>query len=114
MQGVIMEKEYPAVRGGDRCPTHPGEMLSEDVLPALGLNVKKAAELLGVARQTLYHVLNEDAAVSPEMAVRLGKLCGNGPGLWSRMQAAHDTWRAERKVDTDQIPTLKGDLRRQG
>jgi plasmid maintenance system antidote protein VapI len=44
--------------------------------------------------------------MSPEVAVRLGKLCGNGPGLWMRMQANHDTWLAERTVDVRGIPTL--------
>ena len=77
-----------------RIPTHPGAVLREDVLPALGLSVAEAADHLGVTRQQLYNVRNEKAAVSPEMAVRLGKLCGNGPGLWLRMQVAHDIPRA--------------------
>ena len=52
-------------------------------------------------------VLTEKAAVSPKMAVRLGKLCGNGAGVWLRMQAACDLWDAEREVDVSNIPTLK-------
>lgn len=77
-------KEYPAVRDKKRPPTHPGVVLREDVLPALGLTVTKTAELLDVSRQALHRVLKADAAVSAEMAVKLGKLCGNGPGLWIR------------------------------
>lgn len=58
-------------------PSHPGELLREDVLPALRLTVKEVAEKLGVSRQTLHAILSEKSAVTPEMAVRLGKLCGN-------------------------------------
>jgi addiction module HigA family antidote len=49
----------------------------------------------------------EQAAVSPEMAVRLGKFCGNGPGLWLRLQQTHDLWHAERRLAdaVDRIPS---------
>ena len=92
-----------------RTPTHPGAVLREDVLPALGITVAQAAKHLGVTRQHLYRVLNEKAAVSPGMAVRLGKLCGNGPGLWLRMQIAHDLALAERDLGPKitAIPTLE-------
>ena len=48
-------------------------------------------------------------AVSPEMAVRLGKFCGNGAGLWSRMQAAYDLWHAEQRMQKEikRIPTRR-------
>ena len=28
--------EYPAIQNPDRCPSHPGELLRDDVLPATG------------------------------------------------------------------------------
>lgn len=89
-------------------PSHPGELLREEVLPALRLTVTAAAENLGVSRQTLHAILSERAAVTPEMAVRLGKFCGNGPGIWLRMQMNHDLWQAERDLaeTVKQIPTL--------
>lgn len=98
----------PAGRRGHQ-PTHPGAMLREDVLPALGLPVLRAAEALGVSRQALHAILAERAGVTPEMAVRLGKLCGNGPGLWLRMQQAYDLWRAEQAMAEviAAIPTLR-------
>ena len=52
-------------------PPHPGATLREDVLPALGLTVTEAAKQLGVTRAALSRVLNERAAISPEMALRL-------------------------------------------
>lgn len=64
-------------------PSHPGAILREDVLPALGLGVSEAARLLRVSRQTLHSILAERSAISPEMAVRLGRFCGNGGGCGS-------------------------------
>jgi len=96
------------VPGGQE-PTHPGAILREDVLPALRVTQAEFARALGISRQALSAILNERAAVTPEMALRLGKVCGNGPGLWLRMQQARDLWRAERelaKVLAD-IPTLR-------
>jgi addiction module HigA family antidote len=79
------------------------------VLPALGISVKEAAEKLGVTRHALCAILAERAPVTAPMAVRLGKLCGNGPGLWLRMQVAHDLWQAERDLagEIAAIPTLR-------
>ncbi|MGE5506538.1 MAG: HigA family addiction module antitoxin [Actinomycetota bacterium] len=81
-----------------RCPTHPGTVLRSTVLPALRMTVKAAATELGVSRQTLHRVIAGRASITPEMAVRLGRFCGNGPGLWLRMQQAHDLWLAEKAL----------------
>ena len=100
-------KEYPVNETPKVPPVHPGEILREDVLPTLGLNVTEAAQALRVSRQTLHRVLAGTMAVSPEMAVRLGKFCGNGPGLWLRLQAAYDLWHAEKRMrdEIKRIPT---------
>jgi addiction module HigA family antidote len=89
-------------------PAHPGEILREDVLPALGLSVTETAAKLGVTRQTVHRIIAREnpCPVTPEMAVRLGKLCGNGPRLWLNLQSAYDLWHAERRIDTRKIPTL--------
>lgn len=92
-----MAEELP-VRSRQRPPTHPGEVLREDVLPTLDLSVSEAARQLRVTRQTLHRVLSGKAGISPEMAVRLGKFCGNGPGIWLRMQQSYDLWHAERRL----------------
>jgi antitoxin HigA-1 len=92
-----------------RAPTHPGAILREDVLPALGISVTDMAQHLRITRQQLHRVLAEDAGISPEMAVRVGKLCGNGPDLWSSMQQAYDLWHAQQKLGREikSIPTLQ-------
>lgn len=89
-----------------RCPSHPGALL-EDIIPATGKTKVEIANLLGISRQQLYDIVGEKKPVSPAIAVRLGKLFGDGAGVWLRMQAAHDAWCAERKVDVSKIPTLK-------
>lgn len=104
---MAKEKEYLVTEAPKVAPTHPGEILRDDVLPALGLSVIEAAKELRVSRQTLHRILSGKMAVSPEMAVRLGKFCGNGPGLWLRMQAAFDLWHAEKRLrdEVKRIPT---------
>ena len=89
-------------------PMHPGELLREDIIPALGLPLVEIARLLGVSRQALHAILSERAAVSPLMALKLGKLCGNGPDLWINLQVRHDLARlAEaRRDEIGAVPTL--------
>lgn len=87
---------------------HPGELLREDVIPALGRPLAEIARLLGVSRQTLHTILSEDQPVTPLMALRLGKLCGNGPELWLNLQGIFDLerLRRERGAEIAAIPTL--------
>jgi addiction module HigA family antidote len=87
---------------------HPGELLREDVLPALGRSKVEIARLLGISRQTLYDILAEKQPVTPGTALRLGKLLGNGPTLWLNLQRRYDLWQAEREIESeiDAMPTL--------
>jgi addiction module HigA family antidote len=97
-------------RAGTALPAmHPGELLREEILPALGRPRAEIAQLLGVSRQALHAVLAERASVTPEMALRLGKLCGNGPELWLALQTRHDLerLRREKAAEIDAIPTLQ-------
>lgn len=93
-------------RNPNRCPTHPGELLREDVLPEVKKSKAEISRLLGISRQHLHDILAERKPVSPEVAVRLGKLFGNGAGLWIRMQGIYDEWQASQVVDVSEIPTL--------
>ena len=81
-------------------PPHPGGTLREDVLPALGLTVTDAAAQLGVTRAALSRVLNERAAISPEMALRieqwLGVKNGGRADVWLAEQASYDLWQARK------------------
>jgi addiction module HigA family antidote len=89
-------------------PIHPGQHLREDILPALGRPKSELARLLGISRQTFYDVLNEKAPITPNLALRIGKLVGGGAEVWLKMQQAFDLDAAERKIRTElkAIPTL--------
>jgi len=93
--------EYRVKRPLSRAPTHPGEVLREDVLPELNLSVSEAARRLGVSRQQLHRILGCTHPITVEMALRIGKLAGNGPGVWLRMQQSHDLWYAEQKLASE-------------
>ena len=100
-------EEAVTTRNPDRCPMHPGALLREDILPAVGRPKAEIARLLGISHQHLYDILAEWKPVSAEVAVRLGKLFGNGPDVWAGMQSAFDTWTAARSVDVSAIPTIR-------
>ena len=77
-------------------PPHPGQTLKEDVLPALGLTISEAAQQLGVARVTLSRIVNERAAISLDVAIRLGQWLGDTPEKWLRLQMQFDLWQAQK------------------
>jgi len=94
-----------------RPPIHPGIIFAEEVMPELRKErtIGEIATLLGVSRATLHRVMAGDVAISVDMAVRLGKLCGNGPELWLSLQASYDTFEATRRLakELNRIPTIR-------
>src|SRR5262249_13670968 len=72
--------EYSAKRDPTRCPSHPGMLLRKVVIPATGRSKAEIAALLGISRQHLHDILAEKKPVSAHVAVRLGKLFGDGAG----------------------------------
>jgi addiction module HigA family antidote len=90
-------------------PPHPGEILREDVLPALGIPKTAVAAALRISRETLYKILNEKGAVTPSIALRLAKAFGNSPEFWLNLQQAYDiatASEAEAKV-LDEVRVLE-------
>jgi len=98
--------EYPVKRPLKHPPIHPGEILREDVLPALGMSVSESASRLGISRQQLHRVLACTHPITIEMALRIGRFAGNGPGLWLRMQQAYDLWHTEQQMK-DKLATIE-------
>jgi addiction module HigA family antidote len=80
------------LRNPNRRPTHPGAVLRQDVLPALGLTQAQFAKRLGVSRLSVSELLHEKRALTPEMAARIGRLLNTTPESWLRMQEALDLW----------------------
>jgi addiction module HigA family antidote len=93
--------EYPVKRPLKRPPIHPGEILREDVLPSLGLSISEAARRLNISRQQLHRVLACTHPITTEMALRIGKFAGNGPGIWLRMQQSYDLWHVEQRMKNE-------------
>jgi addiction module HigA family antidote len=85
-----------SMRDPKRKPTHPGEVLREDVLPALNMTQGELARRLGVSRLSVSELLHGKRALSPDMAVRIGKLTNTTPESWLHMQAAVDLWKLEK------------------
>jgi len=85
-----------SIRDPKRRPTHPGETLREDVLPALEMTQTEFAKRLGVSRLSVSELLLEKRALSADMAVRVAKLTQTTPESWLRMQQALDLWELER------------------
>lgn len=75
-----------------RKPTHPGAILREDVLPALGISQTELAKRLSVSRLTVSELLHEKRALSADMALRLARLLNTTPESWLNMQQALDLW----------------------
>jgi antitoxin HigA-1 len=90
-------------------PVHPGAFLREDVLPHVKLSKTAIADALGISRAQLYAILSESAPVTAAMALRLGKLFGNGPELWLNMQSNYDieTLSARMKKELAAIPHVE-------
>lgn len=90
---------------GLRAP-HPGRIIKRDVVPALGGNVTKIAEGIGISRMQLYDIMNEKKAISPEVAARMGRFFGNGGAIWLALQQRFDLAKVEREK-ADELAAIK-------
>ena len=84
-------------------PPHPGEIVRSECLEPLGLTVTRAAQGLGVTRQTLSDLVNEKAGVSIDMAFRLSGAFGSTPETWLGMQTAYDLWQARGRSERIEV-----------
>jgi len=106
------KREYPVEREKISRPRiHPGVFFERNILPEFlrqRRTIGEIATLLGVSRQTLHRVMAGRGPITADMALRLGKLCGNGPDLWLTMQARNDAWEATQRLreELKKIPTI--------
>src|SRR5262245_36465786 len=89
-------------------PPHPGQSVRDDCLEPLGLTVTEAAKALGVSRQALNNLINGQAGISPEMAIRLDKAFGGGADTWLRLQAAYDLAQAKKEAGKIKVERITG------
>ena len=78
-----------------RRPTHPGELIREDLLPETGLSQVQLAGLMGVSRRTISEIVHERRGITPDIAFRLARLFDCTPQMWLNMQQALDLWEIE-------------------
>ena len=98
-----MTKRHPSIE-----PVHPGEILREDVFPALKMTKPALAEALGVSRQTLHEVMACKRGVTPEMALRLEAVIGSSAEVWLKLQAKYDLHRSRKTLDMSKAKRVVG------
>jgi addiction module HigA family antidote len=88
-------------------PPNPGHSIKDACLDALNLSVTDAARILGVARHTLSRLINGQAGISPEMAIRLEKAGWSNADHWLRLQTAFDLAQARQYEDQIKVKPYK-------
>lgn len=97
-----MTRRHPSID-----PVHPGEILREDVFPALGMTKPALAEALGISRQTLHELFTFKRGVTPETALRLEAVLGTSAETWLALQAERDLWAARKAGKVKGLKRLK-------
>jgi addiction module HigA family antidote len=82
-------------------PTHPGELLRDEIMPAAKLTQDRLAALLGVSRRTVNEIVTEKRSLSADMAHRLARLFNTTPELWLGLQQDVDLWKAANAGQAD-------------
>jgi addiction module HigA family antidote len=77
-------------------PAHVGGFIKDMIIPD-EMTVTSAARMLGVGRPALSQLLNENASLSPEMALRIEKVFGVKMDTLLKMQARYDTWQMRQR-----------------
>jgi antitoxin HigA-1 len=91
----------------NRPPTHPGEMLLEEFLKPLGISQVDFAERLGVSFPRLNEIIKKKRGVTPDTALRLGRVLGMSAEFWLGLQLDWDLWNAMQSIDYPKIERLK-------
>jgi addiction module HigA family antidote len=88
-------------------PTHPGKFVEQDILKELGLTQTQLANALGVPRQTLSQLVNEQSDLSADMALRLSLFTQTTPEMWLNLQLAIELWDAYHSPYAEQIEQIQ-------
>ena len=84
-------------------PPHPGAFIATEVIKPLGLAVSAAAVVLGVSRPALSNLLNGNADLSGNMALRIEKAFGVKMDTLMRMQSSFDIARTRERQNTIRV-----------
>lgn len=91
-----------------KTPAHPGGFVKSEIIDALGLSITRAASVLGVTRPALSALVNERAALSSEMALRLEKAFGVSMDTLMRMQSSFDIAQARKREGEIHVARFNG------
>ena len=90
-----------------RRPSHAGEVLRESFLEPMGLTQKEAAKRLRISYARLKELVNGKRQVTPETALRFGRLTGTDPEFWLNLQRAVDLWDALQSGIAEEIEQIE-------
>jgi addiction module HigA family antidote len=79
-------------------PIHPGEILKEEFLEAMGMNQQQLAEGINVSVEYINHIIQGQQAITADMALRLGRYFSMSPKFWLNLQGHYDLEIAEDKL----------------
>lgn len=95
----LKKTDFSDVASGKRLASvHPGAVLLKDFIEPMGISRYRVAKNIGVAQRRIDLICRGEAAVSAEMALRLGFLFGTKPEFWINLQAQYDLEVVERAV----------------
>ncbi|MGL6128560.1 HigA family addiction module antitoxin [Chryseobacterium artocarpi] len=83
--------------------THPGEIISSQIIKPNKLTVERTAKLLGITRPTLSNIVNGKSVITPIMAIRISKVFGGNAEFWIRLQTSYDLREAEKEFKEKNI-----------
>jgi addiction module HigA family antidote len=71
-------------------PTHPGDVLLEDIMKPLGLSANKVAMAMRVPLTRVTEIISHERAVTADTALRLARCFGTTAQFWLNLQAKYD------------------------
>ena len=95
----LKKTDFSDVSSGKRlAPVHPGAVLLKDFIEPMEISRYRVAKNINVPQRRIDLICRCEAAVSAEMALRLGRLFDTTPEFWINLQAQYDLEVAERAV----------------
>ena len=107
--------DFSDISGGKRlAPVHPGNVLLKDFIEPMKISRYRVAKNIHVPQRRIDLICRGEAAVSADMALRLGRLFGTTPEFWINLQAQYDLEVAARPTEKEiarAVVPLAADLR---
>ena len=83
---------------------HPGEILYEDFMQAMGINARRLASDIDVSPSRISELVHGQRPITADTALRLGLYFGMEPRFWMNLQAEYDMRMATRNLQKNCVP----------